>query len=295
MSRPYGWTAAGHVIDTEAAILRDTAATIAAGGSFASAVADLNARGIPTSTGKGWAIPTLTRTLRNPRIIGKMDVDGQLVAHPKSAPILDEETWTKIVEILDDDTRQKHTRRTRRKHLATGFFRCEVCGDHCYVTTLERRPPELRGNCGHSSVDLAIAETELTERVLSRITTKPWLDALTDATNLGADYYRTLIADFDRRMIILAETFGAGDTDTAALESGVAAARAVRSDAVGKLALVEAMGGLPAVTDREVVEWWATRASLDDQRTVLATVVDWVGLLPVKDVSDRERFVFHWL
>lgn len=295
VSRAYGWTTQGQIIDTEAEVLRAAADDITDGQSFASVVADLNDRGIPTVSGKRWAISPLARILRSPRIIGKQDVDGTLVDHPKAAPILDPDVWEKVVAILDDEDRKKYTRHTRRQHLSSGFFRCGVCGQPAYVAVSRTKSSVLRANCDHVSVDAAAAEAELSERVLSRITTSAWIDALTEAARRGREHYRAQAREAEQRMVVLAETFGEGAAERAAFEAGVAAAQAARDEASATVALLEASDELPGFTDREVVEWWATRARLEDQRSVISTVVDYVEVMPLKAVTARDRYVFHWL
>ncbi|WP_285119318.1 recombinase family protein [Propionibacterium freudenreichii] len=45
------------------------------------------------------------------------------------APIVDDETWWRVQEILDDTERVTNTSgSTRRKHLGSGLYRCGVCG-----------------------------------------------------------------------------------------------------------------------------------------------------------------------
>ena len=294
--RAYGWTTKGDIIPDEAEVIREVADAMLDGQTTGSIAADLNQRGIRTATGAAWQVPQLTRMVRNPRVAGLRDIDGVLHDHPTAPAILDRDTWTRVLDLFAKPDRQRFAPRSRRKHLATGFFRCAVCGEHCYVQTPEKGDRLLRASCDHVQVGADVAEQELAERVLSRITTPIWLDALTRTIDYGTDHYRRQIADADHRILVLAEVFGGTDgADQHAFTAGVDAARTMRGAAEGSLALIDSMGGLPAVTDREVVTWWAETATLDDQRAALSTVVDYVELRPGKRSSAGDRYVFHWL
>lgn len=292
MSRAYGWDSSGQIIEEEAAVLRRIAADLVDGRSFSSIVAQLNADQVPTATGSEWAITSLTRRLRNPRMIGKREVDGILVDHPKVEGILDVASWEHIVDLLSDTDRQKHTRKSARKHLLTGFCRCSVCGSPAYPGS----SGVIRG-CDHVQIFTDVAEQEITEQLLARITSPAWLTAVGDLIDRDPAHYREVIGMADDRIVTLAETFGGGHgVDETALAAGVAAAREVRDGAVSTLALIEATKTLPALTDEAVVRWWADEDTpVEDRRTVLGSVVDHVEILPLKASSDRERLVVHWL
>lgn len=294
MSRAYGWTTTGQIVDDEADVLRSAASDIIGGATVTSIVNRLNDDGIPTATGKPWSIVVLGRMLRNPRMIGRRDVDGVLI-DTGIDPVLDEETWRKVVDVLTDDDRSKYARRTRRKDITTGVFVCGVCGRTAHPRPDRRGPDALRPDCGHVHLNLDIASRELTERILARITTPAWLTAIGDAITLGADHYRQQVDDADHRMKVLAATFGAGDADQAALDAGVTAARQRRDTAVKALAVLEATAEIPVLTDVEVVKWWAARATVADQRAVVAMLVEKVEILPAKQAVDGDRLRVHWL
>ena len=64
VSRAYGWTPDGQIVDDEATIIRELAARTLDGATTAELVRDLTARGIPTVTGATWKKPSvaLSRT-----------------------------------------------------------------------------------------------------------------------------------------------------------------------------------------------------------------------------------------
>ena len=294
MRRAYGWTTKGDVVDDEAAILRSAAADIIGGASVTSIVTRLNDDQVPTASGKTWSIVVLSRMLRNPRMTGRRATDDGTLVATDVTPILDVDTWDQVRAILTDDDRSKYARRARRKDITTGVFVCGVCGLTAHPRSDRRGPDALRPDCGHVHITLDIATRELTERILARITTPAWLSALGDAMDNGRGHYEQQVADAEHRMEVLARTFGAGDEDAAAFEAGVAAARRVRDRAVESLSVLEATSSLPSLTDVEVVKWWAARATVDDQRAVVSTMVERVEILPLKQVTDRDRLRIHW-
>ncbi|WP_411815648.1 recombinase family protein [Gordonia sp. SND2] len=290
MSRAYGWTVDGQIIDTEADTIRRVADLVLDGTPVRAIANTLNREGITTGTGATWAIPPITRMLKNPRLIGKRDEDGHLVDNPAVPAILDEDRWVRINEILSDSDRQKHTRKPHRKHLLTGVCRCGVCGEPAYPSGTT-----VRASCSHVQATTAAAEAEITERLLARVTSRPWLDAVQQQIDRGSDHYRSVISMADDRIEVLAKTFGGGTTDAAAFEAGVAAAREVRAEAESSLALIDVVDRFPSLTDEDVVRWWADESTpLEDRRALIASVIDHVDILPLRESSDRDRFVVHW-
>lgn len=82
---------------------------------------------------------------------------------------------------------------------------------------------------------------------------------------------------------------------SAAFEAGVAAAREVRAEAESSLALIDVVDRFPSLTDEDVVQWWADESTpLEDRRALIASVIDHVDILPLRESSDRDRFVVHW-
>lgn len=292
MNRAYGWTTTGQIVDDEAAVIRSAAADLIDGASINSIVNRLNDDQVPTSSGKPWSIVVLRRMLRNPRMTGRRDDDGTLVDNPNVDPILDVDTWDQVGAILTDGDRAKYAPGRRTTRLATGFFRCAVCGDKAYGRA-DRDSEALRTECGHAQISVHIAEQELAERVLARITTGPWLEKITAAVEAGTDEHRKMIAAATERMTVLAEVFGDGETDRAALEAGLASARAVKAEAESALAVAQALD-VQAVTDVEIVTWWGVRATLGEQRALVGVVVDHVGILPLRDAVDGDRLQIQW-
>ncbi|AVM01864.1 hypothetical protein C6V83_17965 [Gordonia iterans] len=291
MSRAYGWDG-GQIVPAEADVIRDLATKTIAGTPTAHLVKDLNERGIPTVTGARWSTPTLGRLLKNPRLIGKRQArDGQLIDNPDAPPILDLDTWNALQAVMRSEDRQRFAPTRHRETLLAGLLRCGRCGGPLYWTGGDAF------SCGDTDckgvrIQQAIAETEITERVLVRLTSTGWLDALSAALH-SVDAQRDIIADCDARMVRLAEEFGAGG-NPAAFEAGMAAARRRKAEAEAALDAAVVAKAMPSLAPADVVQWW-TDATMKDHRAVLNLLIDHVDVAarkPGRTGADRLDIVW---
>ncbi|QNJ56361.1 recombinase family protein [Gordonia phage Portcullis] len=294
--RAYGWTNDGKIVESEADEIRSWARHVIDGGAIRPLVAELNERGVATVTGKSWAAPTITRALTAPRMVGLRERDGDLEDAPIE-PILDRDTWDEVVAILTDPARKKFASRKNPPTLLAGILRCGRCGRNLHATGPSYACSARYGGCGEISTSQRLADTEVTERVLIRITGDEWLTALSDARRESAETFETAIAEAENRMVHLAEVFGEGGNQQA-FDAGVAKAREVAEEARGRIALLDATAALPdTVTDAEVVEWWAD-APIDTRRQVIRVVVDHIDVRAKADAEPKagvgDRMHFHW-
>jgi DNA invertase Pin-like site-specific DNA recombinase len=127
--RPYGWEADGVTpVASEIAVIRDVAEAILAGASVRSIAADLNARGLRTSTGAEWDGGNLVRMLKRSRNAGILQHRGEEAGPAAWKAALDEPTWRSLRAVLDDPSRIP-TASNVRKHLGSGLYLCGVCGE----------------------------------------------------------------------------------------------------------------------------------------------------------------------
>lgn len=301
MSRAYGWTRDGLIVEDEAENLQYCAQHVLAGGSMKSLVGELNAAETPTVSGKPWSPQTIRRALTNPRIVGmRKSADGALSRLPGVEPILEVDVWERLVALFGDESRQKFT--PRRSKAATllggGILRCGRDGRRMYLTgealpqyTCSNRVP---GGCVGVTINQDVVESEVIERVLSRITTDEWLDGLAAVARRPAKYFDDQLAEVDRRLRVLAETFSA-DGDDAVLEAGVRSARREQERLQLQAAQAAAAPLFPELTDEAVVEWWVERADLSARRQVIEVVVDHVVVAPAEaGLSPKDRVTIVW-
>jgi hypothetical protein len=305
VSRAYGWSDDGKtIVDTEADELRNMARHLLDGGTLRGLVDDVAARNVPTATGKTWQSITIKRALLNPRIIGMRDVDGEL--QPGDAPpILDEDTYDKLVALLKDPARARFTADKTRVHLLSGgVVRCGTCGSQMYANIAEARPGQYKcsarsGGCGRVSVLAGPLEADVTERVMARLSDAVFRRRLTDAINeLGQpESMESEVAALEHRLAALGEDYAEGLIERSALHAGTAKARSRIEFLRLQAARRELLQDIPEPDVDAIIGWWE-EASKARRRDVVAVLLDHVTVLPATRRGsagvDPDRLKWEW-
>lgn len=130
-ARPFGWRTEGPttaMIDpAEAKEVAAATRAVIEGASLGGIVADLNARGILTTTGRGWSYATLRQMLLRPRNAGLAALNGEILGKNLMPAIVSEQEWRQVCAILADPSRRKSTS-NRARWLMAGIARCGSCG-----------------------------------------------------------------------------------------------------------------------------------------------------------------------
>jgi len=129
---PYGWNLGDHGSATlnrrEAREIREAAAALLSGASLGSIVADLNRRGVTTSTGRAWNYTSLRQVLTRPRNAGLSVLNGEVLGRTTWPVILAEDIWRSVCAVLANPERRRSTS-NRGRWLLSGIA---VCGkDGC--------------------------------------------------------------------------------------------------------------------------------------------------------------------
>ena len=297
--RPYGWNRDGTTVRDEADTIRGWADHILAGGKVKPLVAQLNDAGIPTAQGKRWSSRSITRALINPRMVGMRQLrDGSLVEAPDVEAILDRNDWDQLVEKFNDPDRQRFANRRPPALLSSGLLRCGRCGNSMYTAmadeTLMYRC-QAEGCPAPISIHAHIVEPEVSERILVRVTSAPWLVAVGRVTSQSVGHYQAVIDDIDSRIVRLAEEFGGGESSEPAFTAGLAAARAAREVAERNLKTAATVQQIPELTTGDVVEWWADTATIDDKRRLIDLVIDHITVKPRRgNPTVEDRLDYQW-
>lgn len=131
--RCYGYAKDGTtVIADEAAEIASACKAIAGGASLREIVRDMNARKVPTATGKvgGWTSQQLRLMLMSPRIAGYSTHKGVIVGTAAWPAIVDDATWRTVEAILSNPARRTNTGITgAAKWLGSGTYICGGCGE----------------------------------------------------------------------------------------------------------------------------------------------------------------------
>ena len=185
--KPYDAGNGWHLIpDTEGnlPILRDIVARIIAGESANAICRDLNARKIPTSTGKSlWRSHALTDMLRSPVLKGMIVSNGQIVRDAdyvavRREPLITDEEWDKLQAALNAGSQAKSGRRTDAAPMLRIAF-CGECDSPMYIQkkrAKDRKDRYVCGgrhmgvtNCKTKSVTAADLETRAHQMFLARV------------------------------------------------------------------------------------------------------------------------------
>ncbi|MFI5931284.1 recombinase family protein [Actinoplanes sp. NPDC051494] len=126
--RPFGYEPDGVTIRAaEAEVVASVTEAILLGASLRAQAADLNRRGVTTSTGRTWTPTELRRVLVRPRNAGLREHQKKIVGEAQWPAIVAEEHWRAVSSILTDPARRTSWA-TNRKWMLSGVARCGVCG-----------------------------------------------------------------------------------------------------------------------------------------------------------------------
>jgi DNA invertase Pin-like site-specific DNA recombinase len=177
------------VVPQEVQVLVEVTKRILGGESVGSIVRNLNARQIPTSTGKHWR----SNSLR------------QVMANPNLAPIIGQDSSDRLQRIFADPSRKKQGRPS--PHLLTGIVRCR-CGNKMYVQTRSDGKPRYTcyhntavNNCGKVWVAAHRFEDYVTEQTIR------WL------SGPGLVTIRNQLTQLDRDLSLIAQKLHADEQE----------------------------------------------------------------------------------
>jgi site-specific DNA recombinase len=283
--RPYGWEADGVTpVPAEIAVIREVTDAVLAGASIRSIAADLNQRGLYSSTGAHWDGSTLRRMLRRPRNAGILQHRGEEAGPSKWDAAIDEPTWRSLRAVLDDPSRIP-TASNVRKYLGSGLYLCGVCGET--LTSFSQggdKPAKYK--CRKNSCvlrDLVLLDKWVQSYLLNRMKQPDAADLFvhtgdeTVDVKAAQDELKAAREDLDE----LAAEFGAGQIDMQEWRVARAAARARKEKAEAVLATAVRVNPVAALLSADDVE--AKWLSMDLARRRAA--VDWamsVTVLPAR-------------
>ncbi|WP_433541149.1 recombinase family protein [Streptosporangium sandarakinum] len=134
--RPFGYEDDGVTVrPAEAVELRDMADRLLDGWSLNGIARNLNARGVPTSTGKSWTGRSVRQVLARPRNAGIMEHRREEVGKANWPAILDEPTWRTVVALVSAPERRTSPGGARR-WMGSGLYECGVCEANGELSTL---------------------------------------------------------------------------------------------------------------------------------------------------------------
>ena len=311
--RAYGWEPDGMTPrEAEAAELRKAAQQIASGVSLRAVVADLNARGVPTTNGrKPWDSTTLRETLTSPRHVGLCIYKGEIVGEAAWPAIIPMELWQAVQRTLTDPARRTNHVGGTVKWLGSGIYKCGVCGSNdVRVGVTEGRKRyrcrnRVKGDpATHVGRDAHLLDAFVEAAVVARLSKPAVLDALRPAPpEVDLPGLRTELSEKRTRLSEAAELFAAGKITAAQLAAITATLRARIQDI--EEALASGVGDSPLMvfsTAEDVAAAWYGPGGPDGDRSgglalglrrqVLRALVD-VTILPAPSGRSADGTYFR--
>lgn len=280
--RPFGYEADGVTVrDSEAVEVLRASELVLRGMSVRSIAADLNARGIPTSTGACWRQVGVRRTLMRARNAGLVEVkrsDGttEIVGKAQWPAIVPEHVWRGVVAVLGDPRRRTQFSSARR-WMGTGIYYCH-CGSTVFATSagLHTSRPKVAYMC-RSGKHVARIASELDAHVDALVIARLSQPAATvrllrrDEVDLAALQVRA--AGLRAQMDELALLFAKRTVSASQLEIGTAALRTELDDVDRSLvAATRSSVFVDIVGSPNVAETWGA-LDLDRRRAVVSMLM----------------------
>lgn len=275
--RPYGYEKDGvTVVPEEARAVSEATTALLAGAPLRGLVREWNAAGRRTTSGNEWRHTSFRVTMMRARNAGVMEHRGEIIGRAQWDPIVGEEQWRALVDLLQAPERRTNHRNAHRRWLGSGLYRCNCSESHVLCTNSKGRRMYRCRICGLCR-DQASVDEYVSEAIMERLRRTNIAQLVGDRVDTAGleDEAATLRARLDS----LAGLFAAGEVDARQLSEGSKTIRA-------RLELVQvdiaaayrgtSLEGVEEASDPGV--WWRD-GDLDRRRAVLDKLAI-VQLLP---------------
>ena len=297
-----------HIVDDEAAVIREAADLVLAGWSLTSISREMNRRGVtgPRTARDGGPSPVtpslVKRWLTTPTVAGMRVHRGEIIGRGNWPPILDEETWRavraalaspRVVRRVSAEGEQigeypvRHIgRRPVRNHLLTNVVVCGRCGasltgsrKHIYKhgrVTATRDYYWCRTGCVSAPADPI--EQHVVATLLDELAKPEFLAAMASDTHAEErDRITRELAAIDAQRVELAKLWARREL---AADEWAAARQALQDD---EARLRRELATLPAPLHRidpaAVREGWDAM-TLEEQREIVTMFIDTIAIAP---------------
>lgn len=234
-ARPFGYDRTHmHIVEAEAAAIREGAIQTLAGQSLASIARQWDAAGLVSSraseskTGKGWTSRGVRGVLLSPRYAGIRSYKGEDIGEGTWPAILDLETHLALkARLLNPARRMGASAKGRTaENLLTGIARCAVCDK---TVTASKDRTRLVYKCrpsGHVNTPREVADVKAMRDVLLRLSMPDKRVTLVSSEDTESATAKAEEVELLARLDGLAEAFAEGVITRAQLEAGTAKVRA---------------------------------------------------------------------
>lgn len=270
----------------EVQLVREAADRILTGTHMATICREWNEAGVLTTRGNEWDTAILRKMLTAPAMAGIVEYRGKHVGVLPGEPILDRETWDRL--LLNFKSRKRG--RPTSAYLLSGLMVCAKCGGTIYGRPQGHRAPyedgEVRrqywcalrikggAGCGANAIDQRFADSVVKHLVLRRLSDPKQAEkASRAASRIDAELTkaRALVTKLEGEAKSLASKIGTGDAWTpdavavpmAAYSERIAEAKKVRDR------LVLAKGGATEADEADAIQLDWDDANLDERRRLV--------------------------
>lgn len=143
--RPFGYTDAGSLVETEATALREAYSAVLANASLYSIANRWNAAGVRTTHGNTWSGRSVKQVLLRPRNAGFRFYGEEILGKADWPSLVSEELWHAVHDILTNPNRPVPF--MGRKYLLSGIARCGKCGNVVRVSAKAGRTVYICKHC----------------------------------------------------------------------------------------------------------------------------------------------------
>jgi site-specific DNA recombinase len=294
--RPYGYEADGITVrESEATEVRWASTSVLSGMSLHAIAAELNSRGVLTTTGKPWRAEGLRRVLLRARNAGLVEHHEDIVGKAQWDAIVAEDLWRAVRGLLLDPARRTNTLGGRRRWLGSGLYLCGECSEVLTTgRTSDGRPIYRCSSRKHVSRDAGCLDGLVEDVVLGRLK-QPDAARLLIQDPVDTTPLHQAIEVQRMRLDELAREYTAGVIDARQLREGSESGRARLREIEGELASatrtteLDALIGVP-----DIAEVWAG-LDLSRRRAVVSSLVDvTVHRSPLGKVFHPESIKIEW-
>ncbi|MBL7488387.1 recombinase family protein [Frankia sp. AgB1.9] len=286
--RAFGWLEDGiRLHPVEAPILHKAVDDLLAGVNSTRIFRGWNKAGVKTTKGNLWVRASFVKIMTNPRLAGwriyqgriATDKDNRPVKAP-SEPLVSNEAWLAVCEILKPKT-ESHDPRRRRVYLLSGILRCGKCGQKLYGSKSTSYACGYMYWCVDDRTHIECSGVYGAGRPIDDLVTELVLAYLADhRVSLGEKVWpgNGELASLETRIGELMAAYRAGELTAALVFPNVRELEERRSALIEDRGLwVQARAGTPRVTN-VVAEW--PKLEIEQRRVIIETVISAIVLKP---------------
>ena len=297
-SRAFGFEKGGYTVNEgEAALIREAAhRVIHESWSMGEVIRDWNERGIPTVRGaRGWSRAQVRRALLSPRTAGLVTQHGEVVGKAAYEAILTVQEQEEVAKALAMRRQGQTTTYRQRRNLLAGFLVCGRCHRPVKVNVLLNEDGTMRKDsfvvcsrsqygCGGLKRNLPMLMEFVDDLVRIRLESfEPVSDEeLEEADAEAIAALERELGEVEDDLGDLQRAFEAGQMRFKDYNAALSALRTRQEALQAALEQRLARGKAPTIEDR-LVGWKA--GDVNERRTILASLVDHITLLPIGRVG----------